>query len=58
MCGLGTKVNLLGSDAKEAIHVDQWIHFAEQEVGRPGYNIMATIYGFYGTFNREVSVET
>ncbi|KAF8123304.1 glutathione S-transferase C-terminal-like protein [Boletus edulis] len=53
LCGLGTKVNLLGSDAKEIAQVDQWSHFSEQEIGVPGSNILGVIYGFAGPFNRE-----
>ncbi|KAF8432704.1 glutathione S-transferase C-terminal-like protein [Boletus edulis BED1] len=55
LCGLGTKVNLLGSDAKEIAQVDQWIHFSEQEIGVPWYNIVSVIYGLpsAGPFNRE-----
>ena len=54
--GLGTKVNLLGSDAKEIALVDQWIHFAEQEIGVPGYSVMGLIFGFSGPFSREVCI--
>ena len=58
MCDLGTKVNLLGSDAKEKALVDQWVHFSEQEIGSPAHNAMGVIYGFGGPFNREVGVKT
>ena len=54
--GLGTKVNLLGSDAKEVALVDQWIHFAEHELGVPGYSILGLVFGFAGPFNREVGI--
>ncbi|KAG6379377.1 glutathione S-transferase C-terminal-like protein [Boletus reticuloceps] len=54
LSGLGTKVNLLGSDAKETALVNQWIHFAEHEVWRPGWNINRMVYGFSGPFNREI----
>jgi hypothetical protein len=54
--GLGTKLNLLGSDAKEIALVDQWIHFAEQEIGAPSYNVMGLIFGFAGPFSREVGI--
>jgi len=53
LSGLGTKVNLLGSDAKEIALVDQWIHFVEQEIGGPSYNIVGVIFGWAGPFNRE-----
>ncbi|KAF8123305.1 glutathione S-transferase C-terminal-like protein [Boletus edulis] len=52
LCGLGTKVNLLGSDAKENAIVDQWVHFVEHEIGKWSYNYMCTVYGIY-TFNRK-----
>jgi len=54
--GIGTKVNLLGSDAKEIALVDQWIHFAEQEIGGPIYALMGLIFGFSGPFSREVGI--
>jgi len=54
LCGLGTKVDLLGSDAKEIALIDQWIHFSEQEIGGPSHNILGVIYGVSGPFNREV----
>ncbi|KAG6379388.1 glutathione S-transferase C-terminal-like protein [Boletus reticuloceps] len=53
LCGLGTKVNLSGSDAKEIAIVDQWVHFVEHEIGKWGYNYMCTVYGIYGSLNRE-----
>ena len=55
VCGLGTTVNLSGSDVKEIALVDQWVHFAEQEIGNPCQSIMGLVYGFFGPFNREVS---
>ena len=58
MSGIGTKVNLLGSNPKEIALVDQWIHFAEQEIGIPSYNYLGTIFGWYGQFSREVGIET
>ena len=58
MCDLGTKVNLLGSNAKEKALVDQWAHFSEQEIGFPAHNAMGVIYGFGGPFNLEVGVKT
>ncbi|KAH0832359.1 glutathione S-transferase C-terminal-like protein [Lanmaoa asiatica] len=53
LSGIGTKINLLGSDAKEIALVDQWIHFAEQEIGGPCHNVMGLVFGFAGAFNRE-----
>ncbi|KAH0832356.1 glutathione S-transferase C-terminal-like protein [Lanmaoa asiatica] len=50
---VGGKVSLLGSDAKEAALVDQWVHFAEHEIGVPTQVIFGLIYGFAGPFNRE-----
>ncbi|KAF8123309.1 hypothetical protein EV363DRAFT_1229007 [Boletus edulis] len=28
--------------------VDQWMHFSEQEIGEPNYNILGVIYGISG----------
>lgn len=55
MCSIGTKVDLLGSNAKEATIVDQWAHFAEHEITNPTYGISSLIRGFV-PFNREVSI--
>ena len=52
---IGTKVNLFGSNPKEIALIDQWIHFAEQEIGMPSYNYLGTIFG---QFSREVGIET
>jgi len=50
---LGDKLVLLGSNAKEAALVDQWVHFAEQEIGFPLSDALGLIYGFSGQFVRE-----
>lgn len=55
---IGTKVNLLGSDAHEVAIVDQWVHFAEHEISGPTQNIVGLIYGFSGPFNLEVWTKT
>ena len=55
MCSIGTKVNLLGSNAKEAAIVNQWVHFAEYEIGTPTYSNSDMILGRI-PFNWEVSV--
>ena len=47
----------MGSDAKEKALVDQWVHFAEQEIGVPNSNIIGMIFGYAGPFNREVGFE-
>ena len=54
MSSIGTKVNLLGSNAQEAAIVDQWVQFAEHEISVPSYNIMGLIYGFSKPFSLEV----
>ncbi|KAF8552025.1 glutathione S-transferase C-terminal-like protein [Imleria badia] len=46
LCDLGTKVKLLGSDTKEIAIVNQWIHFAEEEIGSPGHDIIGLIFSF------------
>lgn len=46
VCDLGTKVKLLGSDAKEIALVNQWVHFAEEEIGKPAHDIIGLIFGF------------
>ena len=55
VCSIGTKVNLLGSNAKEAAIVNQWVHFAEYEIGTPTYSNSDMILGRI-PFNWEVSV--
>ncbi|KIJ04977.1 hypothetical protein PAXINDRAFT_164792 [Paxillus involutus ATCC 200175] len=47
---LGDKLVLLGSNAKETALVDQWVHFAEQEIGFPLSDALGLIYGFSGQF--------
>ncbi|KAG8214900.1 glutathione S-transferase [Butyriboletus roseoflavus] len=53
LSSIGTKVNLLGSTAREVAIVDQWVHFAEHEISAPTQNMTGLIYGFYGPFNLE-----
>jgi len=54
LSGVGEKSELLGSDAKEAALIDQWVHFAEHEIGGPLLAILGFIYyGFSGPFTRE-----
>ena len=55
MCSIGTKVNLLGSNVNEAAIVNQWVHFAEYEIGTPTFSNSNMILGRI-PFNREVSV--
>ncbi|KAF9233234.1 glutathione S-transferase C-terminal-like protein [Melanogaster broomeanus] len=48
------RYHLLGSNAKEAALIDQWIHFAEHEIGGPLWGALGFIrYGFSGPFTRE-----
>lgn len=54
MSDIGEKVNLLGSNAKETALVDQWVHFAEHEIGVPTGNITQLIFRSAGNFHREV----
>ncbi|KAF9233385.1 hypothetical protein BU15DRAFT_80182 [Melanogaster broomeanus] len=51
---IGGKSDFLGSNAKETALVDQWIHFAEHELGGPVFGALGLVYGFTGPFNREV----
>jgi glutathione S-transferase len=51
---IGEKVKLLGSNAKEVALVDQWVHFAEHEIGGPSGNIIQLVFGAAGHFHREV----
>ncbi|KAF9233235.1 glutathione S-transferase C-terminal-like protein [Melanogaster broomeanus] len=54
LSGVGGESDLLGSNAKEAALIDQWIHFAEHEIGGPLLAILGFIYyGFSGPFTRE-----
>lgn len=57
---MGTKVNLLGSNAHEIATVDQWVHFADHEILGPVQNITGLVYytSFYGTFSLEVRTKT
>jgi len=50
---IGEKVKLLGSNAKEVALVDQWVHFAEHEIGGPSGNIIQLVFGAAGHFHRE-----
>ncbi|KAF9233383.1 glutathione S-transferase C-terminal-like protein [Melanogaster broomeanus] len=50
---IGGKSDFLGSNAKETALVDQWIHFAEHELGGPVFGALGLVYGFTGPFNRE-----
>ncbi|KAF9233231.1 glutathione S-transferase C-terminal-like protein [Melanogaster broomeanus] len=50
---IGGKSNLLGSNAKEAALIDQWIHFAEHEIGGPLSGVIGLLYSFSGPFTRE-----
>ncbi|KAF9234641.1 glutathione S-transferase C-terminal-like protein [Melanogaster broomeanus] len=50
---IGGKSGFLGSNAKEAALVDQWIHFAEHEIGAPLSGVLGLVYGFSGPFTRE-----
>ena len=54
MSNIGEKARLLGSNAKEAALVDQWVQFAENELGGPTGNIIQLIFGPPGNFHREV----
>ena len=56
MSRIGTKVDLLGSSPKEAALVDQWVRFAEHEIGTPAGGIASLIYGYGPPFTREVNV--
>lgn len=56
MSDIGGKAGLLGSNAKEAALVDQWVHFAEHEIGVPMQNTMQLIFGAAGPFHREVRI--
>ncbi|KIK91323.1 hypothetical protein PAXRUDRAFT_830941 [Paxillus rubicundulus Ve08.2h10] len=47
---LGDKSVLLGSNAKEAALIDQWVHFSEQEIGFPLSDGLGLIYGYSGPF--------
>ncbi|KAG9308797.1 glutathione S-transferase C-terminal-like protein [Chiua virens] len=47
-------VNLSGSNANEAAIIDQWVHFAEHEIGAPTGNITGMIYGYLWPFNLEI----
>ncbi|KIJ59270.1 hypothetical protein HYDPIDRAFT_33340 [Hydnomerulius pinastri MD-312] len=53
LSALAPKSGLLGSNTKEAAVVDQWIHFAEHEIGSYLYNIIGLIHGWSGPFSRE-----
>ncbi|KAF8552028.1 glutathione S-transferase [Imleria badia] len=53
LSGVGDQVTLLGSNAKEAALIDQWVHFAEHEIGGPTQNITQLIFGMAGPFQRE-----
>ncbi|KAI9566189.1 glutathione S-transferase C-terminal-like protein [Boletus coccyginus] len=53
LSSIGTQVNLFGSNAHEVAVVDQWVHFAEHEIGIPTHNNTGMIYGFSGPFNLE-----
>jgi len=53
LSSIGTEVQLLGSNAKEAALIDQWIHFAEHEISTPTYAITGLVYGYAGPFSRE-----
>ncbi|KAF9220301.1 glutathione S-transferase C-terminal-like protein [Gyrodon lividus] len=53
MSDLGEKSGLLGSGTKEVALVDQWIHFAEHEIGWPLQGALGLIYNFSGPFTRE-----
>ncbi|KAF9233233.1 glutathione S-transferase C-terminal-like protein, partial [Melanogaster broomeanus] len=54
LSGVGGKSDLLGSNAKEVALIDQWIHFAEHEIGVPVWCLMGFIfYSFSGPFTRE-----
>jgi glutathione S-transferase len=55
---IGEKVKLLGLNAKEVALVDQWVHFAEHEIGWPTGNIMHLVFGVAGHFHREVTRRT
>ncbi|KAG9308459.1 glutathione S-transferase C-terminal-like protein [Chiua virens] len=52
LSSIGT-VSLLGSNVQEVALVDQWMRFAEQEIGTPVGNIMGMIYGYLAPFNLE-----
>lgn len=45
--------NLLGSDEMEQAHVDQWIDFASNEIGKPFMSWASPICGF-GEYKEEV----
>ena len=51
---IGTAVGL-GSNVREAALVDQWVHFAEFEIGMPTQNIAGIVYGYSKPFSVEVS---
>ena len=51
-------MNLLGSTPQESALVDQWVHFAEHEIGVPIGNISGMIYGYLAPFNLEVRIRT
>ncbi|KAF9233386.1 glutathione S-transferase C-terminal-like protein [Melanogaster broomeanus] len=50
---IGGKSDFLGSNAKETALVDQWIHFAEHEIGAPVSGAFGLVYGSSGPFTRE-----
>ena len=54
---IGDKVTLLGSNPKEAAFVDQWVHFAEHEIGVPTQDIIQLVFGMAGPFQREVRID-
>ncbi|KAG9308827.1 glutathione S-transferase C-terminal-like protein [Chiua virens] len=55
LSSIGT-VDLLGSNVQEVALVDQWMRFAEQEIGIPAGIIMGTIYGYLAPFNLELTL--
>lgn len=56
MCAVARKAegkNLFGNDEMEHAHVDQWIDFASNEIGKPLMTWASQICGF-GAYSEEV----
>ncbi|KAG9308461.1 glutathione S-transferase C-terminal-like protein [Chiua virens] len=47
-------VNLLGANAHEVALVDQWLHFAEHEIGIPAGLVAGMIYGYFAPFTPQI----